>query len=84
MTGAATIAVGSVGLDNDVTASAFVGKGSTTASLDRLIERMDRNEFDLIAVGRALLTDPNWVAKVEDGGFSGLKGFDPTSLSELV
>lgn len=84
LTGAATIAVGSVGLDNDVTASAFVGKGSARASLDRLVDRMERDEFDLIAVGRVLLTDPDWVAKVEDGDFVGLKGFDPASLSELA
>lgn len=84
VTGAATIAVGSVGLDTDVTASAFVGKGAATASIDRLIDRMDCNEFDLIAVGRALLTDPNWVAKVENGDYADLKGFDPATLSELA
>lgn len=84
VTGAVTIGVGSVGLDNDVTASAFVGKGSAKASLDRLIERMERDEFDLIAVGRALLSDPNWVVKVQDGDFSEMKGFDPIALSELA
>ncbi|NTD87683.1 NADH:flavin oxidoreductase [Agrobacterium tumefaciens] len=84
VTGAVTIGVGSVGLDNDVTASAFVGKGSSTASLDRLIDRMEREEFDLIALGRVLLSDPDWVAKVEDGNISSLKGFDPSALAELV
>lgn len=84
VTGAATISVGSVGLDNDVTSSAFVGKGSTSASLDRLIERMERDEFDLIAVGRALLSDPNWAAKVESGDHATLKGFDAAALAELV
>jgi 2,4-dienoyl-CoA reductase-like NADH-dependent reductase (Old Yellow Enzyme family) len=28
---------------------------------------MERHEFDLIAVGRALISDPQWVAKVRDG-----------------
>ena len=84
VTGAATIAVGSVGLDSDVTASAFVGKGSTTASLDRLIDRMDRDEFDLIAVGRALLSDPDWAAKIENGDYGTLKGFDAAVLAELI
>lgn len=84
VTGAATIAVGSVGLDNDVVNSAFAGKGSRTASLDRLIERMDREEFDLIAVGRALLSDPEWVGKVERGDHEALKGFDAKALTELV
>lgn len=83
LTGAATIAVGSVGLDNDVT-NAFAGKGAPPASLDRLIERMERDEFDMIAVGRALLSDPDWVAKVKQGDFGSLTGFDAASLAELV
>ncbi|AZD67886.1 2,4-dienoyl-CoA reductase [Pseudomonas chlororaphis] len=83
VTGATTISVGSVGLDNDVT-HAFAGKGSTPASLDRLVERMEREEFDLIAVGRVLLSDKDWAAKVEKGDYADLKGFNPASLAELV
>ena len=83
LTGAATIAVGSVGLDNDVT-HAFAGKGAPPASLDRLIERMERDEFDMIAVGRALLSDPDLVAKVRQGDFGALNGFDAASLAELI
>lgn len=64
LTGATTISVGSVGLDGDVM-NAFAGKGSGTMSLERLIERIERDEFDLIAVGRALISDPNWTAKIQ-------------------
>ena len=56
----------SVGLAGDFMA-AFVGKGAPAASLERLIERMERQEFDLIAVGRALLSDPQWAQKVRAG-----------------
>jgi 2,4-dienoyl-CoA reductase-like NADH-dependent reductase (Old Yellow Enzyme family) len=45
---------------------------------------MERDEFDLIAVGRVLLTDPDWVAKIEAGKFDDLKGFDPASLAAPV
>ena len=83
LTGAVTIGVGSVGLDGDVL-NAFAGKGSGVMSIDRLIERMERDEFDLISVGRVLLTDPDWVAKIEAGKFDNLKGFDPASLAALV
>ena len=83
LTGATTISVGSVGLDGDVL-NAFAGKGSGSMSIDRLIERMERNEFDLIAVGRVLLTDPDWVAKIESGNHADLKGFDPASLGTLA
>ncbi|MBZ9743236.1 MULTISPECIES: NADH:flavin oxidoreductase [unclassified Mesorhizobium] len=83
VTGAATISVGSVGLEKDF-ATAFAGEGSTPASLDRLIERMERDEFDLIAVGRAILSDPHWVAKVEGGQYDALNGFEAAALAELV
>jgi 2,4-dienoyl-CoA reductase-like NADH-dependent reductase (Old Yellow Enzyme family) len=83
LTGAATIAVGSVGLSGD-SSGAFRGENSTSVSLDPLIERMERNEFDLIAVGRALLSDPNWVLKTQGRDTEPLKGFEFASLSELV
>lgn len=83
LTGAATISVGSVGLSGEFF-GAFKGEGAPTAGLERLVQRMERDEFDLIAVGRALITDPNWVAKVRAGDGSDLKGFDAASLAELV
>jgi 2,4-dienoyl-CoA reductase-like NADH-dependent reductase (Old Yellow Enzyme family) len=83
LTGATTISVGSVGLSGDFI-GAFTGEASTTAGLDRLVARMERDEFDLIAVGRALISDPQWVAKVRDGHSDELKGFTPASLAELV
>ncbi len=83
LTGAATISVGSVGLSGDFF-GAFQGQGSDTVGLDRLLERMARDEFDLIAVGRALLSDPHWVSKVQRQESDKLKGFDPASLAELA
>jgi 2,4-dienoyl-CoA reductase-like NADH-dependent reductase (Old Yellow Enzyme family) len=83
LTGAATISVGSVGLSGDLL-TAFSGESSTPTSLDGLVQRMDRGEFDLIAVGRALLGDPEWVRKIRQGDGAGLKGFTPATLAELV
>jgi 2,4-dienoyl-CoA reductase-like NADH-dependent reductase (Old Yellow Enzyme family) len=83
LTGAATIAVGSVGLSGD-SSSAFRGESSTSVGLERLVERMRRDEFDLIAVGRALLSDPNWVLKAQGRDPDPLKGFDIGSLKELA
>jgi 2,4-dienoyl-CoA reductase-like NADH-dependent reductase (Old Yellow Enzyme family) len=83
VTGAPTISVGSVGLSGEFIA-AFGGQSSHATPLDELVHRMEREEFDLIAVGRALLTDPNWAAKVKVGEFDALQGFDPASLAELV
>jgi 2,4-dienoyl-CoA reductase-like NADH-dependent reductase (Old Yellow Enzyme family) len=83
LTGAATISVGSVGLSGDMI-GAFKGESSEPASLDRLAARMERGEFDLIAVGRALLSDPAWARKVRDADHGALRGFHPSALAELV
>ncbi len=82
LTGAATISVGSVGLSGDFIAT-FGGEASQPASLDNLLRRMDAGEFDLIAVGRALLSDPTWAAQVESGDLSHLHGVSSSDLAEL-
>ncbi|ACS85981.1 NADH:flavin oxidoreductase [Musicola paradisiaca] len=83
VTGAATISVGSVGLSDEFI-STFSGKSAGVASLDNLLERLERDEFDLIAVGRALLSNPDWAAKVHRQELDSLHGFDPASLGQLV
>jgi len=45
---------------------------------------MERGEFDLIAVGRALLSDPMWLTKVRNGDREHLKEFTAAALGELV
>ncbi|WP_110033271.1 NADH:flavin oxidoreductase [Hoeflea marina] len=83
LTGAATISVGSVGLSGEFLA-AFGGEKSSPVGLDGLVRRMEAEEFDLIAVGRAILGDPQWVTKIRTGDTEDLKNFDPASLAELV
>ena len=83
LTGAATISVGSVGLNSDFFA-AFIGKSSGIAGLDNLHARMDREEFDLIAVGRSLISDAQWVQKIQTGRTAELKGFDAADLAALT
>ncbi|MGC1269652.1 MAG: NADH:flavin oxidoreductase [Croceibacterium sp.] len=83
ITGAPTISVGSVGLSGDFF-GAFQGQASEAAGLDKLVARMEREEFDLIAVGRALLSDAQWTAKVHAGRDAELADFDPTSLAVLA
>jgi len=83
LTGAATISVGSVGLSGDFFGS-FGGESSQPAALDKLVHRLERGEFDLIAIGRALLNDPRWVTKVRTGDSANLKDFSAAALGELV
>ncbi len=61
LTGAQTITVGSVGLSGTFF-GVFGGEASQPADLGALIRRLEREEFDLAAVGRALLADAGWVA----------------------
>jgi 2,4-dienoyl-CoA reductase-like NADH-dependent reductase (Old Yellow Enzyme family) len=82
LTGAPTITVGSVGLSGEFIA-AFGGEGSQPASLDGLLERLDRGEFDLVGVGRALLQDPEWVVKIREGRNDDLKNFEREALGVL-
>ena len=83
LTGAVTISVGSVGLEGDMM-SAFSGQHAPPASLDRLVARMERDEFDLIAVGRAMIVDPDWTAKVRERRFDELRAFTTAALAEFV
>ena len=96
ITGKPVIAVGSVGLAG-VAATKKVEPGQITstsinfadAALDGLEkiqdleERLDRGEFDLIAIGRALLADPEWPAKVRDGRLDERRAFDKDQLHTL-
>jgi len=83
LTGVPTISVGSVGLSGEFIA-AFGGESSSSVGIDQLIERMERDEFDLIAVGRALISDAQWAAKVRDGKAAELTGFNPAALATLA
>ncbi|CAL9481320.1 NADH:flavin oxidoreductase [Streptomyces sp. enrichment culture] len=82
LTGRPAITVGSVGLDGEFL-EAFQGRGAELGGLDDLLDRMERDEFDLVAVGRALLQDPDWAAKVLAGRFDELAPYDPASLRTL-
>jgi 2,4-dienoyl-CoA reductase-like NADH-dependent reductase (Old Yellow Enzyme family) len=83
LTGRPTITVGSVGLSGEFLA-AFRGESSAPASLDELLRLYDRGDFDLVAVGRALLADPEWVPKIRNQRDAELKGFSKEALGQLV
>ncbi|WP_239614589.1 NADH:flavin oxidoreductase [Cohnella mopanensis] len=82
LSGKPTITVGSVGLDEEFL-GAFQGKGAGLADLNELLERLDDEEFDLVAVGRALLVDPAWASKVREGQFDKLVPYDGEALKTL-
>jgi 2,4-dienoyl-CoA reductase-like NADH-dependent reductase (Old Yellow Enzyme family) len=83
LTGKPTISVGSVGLSGEFLAG-FRGERSEPASIEKLVERMEKDEFDLVAVGRALIVDPDWVAKVREGRFAELRPYHREALGTLA
>jgi 2,4-dienoyl-CoA reductase-like NADH-dependent reductase (Old Yellow Enzyme family) len=83
LTGKPTITVGSVGLDSEFTSLFTEGKGAANVKFDGLIERLGRGEFDLVAVGRALLNDPAWAMKIRDGRIDELIPFTPEAVKRL-
>ncbi|MBH5317542.1 NADH:flavin oxidoreductase [Paenibacillus sp. GSMTC-2017] len=81
LTGKPTITVGSVGLDNEFGSS--TGGSAKPSTLDGLIERLENGEFDLVAVGRAVLADPEWAVKIRDNRTEELHNFDISSTKTL-
>ncbi|MGV9602273.1 NADH:flavin oxidoreductase [Streptomyces sp. NPDC003631] len=82
LTGRQVITVGSVGLDGDFLRG-FQGEGAPVKGIDNLLDRLERDEFDLVAVGRALLQDPEWAAKVLTDRFDEVKPYDAAALKTL-
>ena len=82
LTGKPSITVGSVGLNQEFT-GAFTGQTSEITDIDALVERLERDEFDLVAVGRGLLADPLWSEKVLSGRLDEVAPFSSELLTSL-
>ena len=74
--------MGSVGLDTDFF-GAFRGASAKPTGIDELLRRLEDNEFDLVAVGRALLADPQWPTKIRQGQLDQIAPFTPECLKTL-
>ena len=85
LTGKPTITVGSVGLDGEfLQFMVKTDKVAQPANIEGLLERLNRQEFDLVAVGRALICDPDWALKIRDGRMQDILPFSREALKKLV
>jgi 2,4-dienoyl-CoA reductase-like NADH-dependent reductase (Old Yellow Enzyme family) len=90
ITGLPTITVGSVALTVDFVDSFRGVKEATgngagrTAHIGRLVEMLARGDFDLVAVGRAVLADPAWAEKIQESRFDEIRVFVPEDLKTLA
>lgn len=83
LTGKAVITVGSVGVNTE-----FRGAGASAEKtpvvigesleerLEYLAEQFEGGEFDVVALGRALIADPKWVEKMKTGHAAQIVPFD--------
>lgn len=86
ISGKPTITVGNVGLDSDFVSgndTRVTFQNAQTGSLDNLLQRLTAEEFDLVAVGRALLANPDWAEIVRAGDLAALKPFSKEMLRQL-
>jgi len=88
LTGLPVIAVGSVGV-----AGPFLGVGDDgkpqaarqeSLSLAPLVDLLTRGEFDLVALGRAVLADPEWGLKVAEGRLADIRPYDKDAGTTLA
>lgn len=86
LTGRPSIGVGSVGLAGPDFMEHLTGRsaGAELGGFDELLRRMEAGEFDLVAVGRALIANPDWPRKVAEGHLDALQPFDRSQLKVLA
>lgn len=79
------VTVGSVGLDTDIMSSMAGAEAGSShqQGIGELLMRFENGEFDLVAVGRAILGDAEWVQKVKEGRYDALRAFTPDTLAYL-
>jgi 2,4-dienoyl-CoA reductase-like NADH-dependent reductase (Old Yellow Enzyme family) len=84
LTGKPTITVGSVTLDEEFMTSFASPSTSAVTGIDELVERMERGEFDLVAIGRSLIVNPSWPEHVRQGKLDALLPFQRDALAQLT
>ena len=81
LTGKLAMAIGGIGLDRGYYDSRRDGRAGGADNIRRLLERFELGEFDLVAVGRALLNEPSWTTLLRHG--HELPAFDEAKLQVL-
>ncbi len=86
ITGRPSITVGSVGLEAeflDVRNNGLSSHDRVSLRADQLMDMFERGDFDLVAVGRALLVDPAWVRKVRDHCYAEIEPWNAEAMNSI-
>lgn len=85
--GRPVIAVGSIGLDQPHQSKHFRTADNVAArvtDIDNVEEALLRGDFDLAAVGRAILADAEWAEKVRRGAFDEITPFTRSAMDSYA
>ncbi|MDU8927557.1 NADH:flavin oxidoreductase [Alisedimentitalea sp. MJ-SS2] len=85
LTGKPTVTVGSVGLNADFLPDDGTAnfREAEPTGIDELVARVGRGEFDLVAVGRALIANPDWANRVLSGEYGDMRPYTKDMLMTL-
>jgi 2,4-dienoyl-CoA reductase-like NADH-dependent reductase (Old Yellow Enzyme family) len=87
LTGLPVIAVGSVGVAAPFLGVSDDGKSpaahQSSLTLAPLVDLLTKGEFDLVALGRAVLADPYWGDKVADGRLAEIRPYGKSADGSL-
>ncbi|NNC96486.1 MAG: 12-oxophytodienoate reductase, partial [Gammaproteobacteria bacterium] len=86
LSGKPAITVGSIGLSNDFISErkGETFKNGEVTDIDNLIQRMNNHEFELAAVGRALISNPDWAEKIRTRENADIKPYNAEDLKQLI
>jgi 2,4-dienoyl-CoA reductase-like NADH-dependent reductase (Old Yellow Enzyme family) len=83
VTGLPVIAVGAVWQRGDFLTHGAASPVPPEQRLAQAAEMIERGEVDCLAVGRALLADPEWAIKIQCGQYDRIRPFSTAALADL-
>ena len=84
ITGLPTITVGSVGLESKGESFVNMSSSAQPVNIDQAITDVRQKKYDMVAVGRALLADPDWVIKMREGRLKEISPYSEQVLAQLI
>jgi 2,4-dienoyl-CoA reductase-like NADH-dependent reductase (Old Yellow Enzyme family) len=87
VTGKASMTVGSVGLETPLVIGNPADSGIVATSKDNLKQlatMFNRGDFDLVALGRIILSNPEWPQIVRQQEFARVKPYDPAAVAQRL
>jgi len=84
LTGKPTVTVGSITLNEEFTHTFRSEDTAAATGIDELLERLEREEFDLVAIGRSLIVNPAWPRIIQRGAIDELLPYQRDVLAQLI